>query len=230
MTCEELTALFGGSPAPEDPEAARAHARELAERHDGDITRLIERVAAQIGLDAATHEVDALLAELDTSRWHLQARREVLINYIGFPFWDILTYSVTSWRDLGEFDEIRVDRISPEDARTVARGGHRLKGTQFMHFGAFFSRAFRENDYLLGRLQAIDRLIDIVCDSAGREALAGVDVQALKRQAFELVLHREEPHLPHVRSLVDELRAELCGAAKHASGITTGPVGDTQER
>jgi patatin-related protein len=214
MTCEELKALFGGSPAPEDPTALRDYARELAERHDVGITQLIERLAAQIALDAATHEVDTLLAELDTTQWHPQARRDVLINYIGFPFWDILTYSVTSWRDLGEFDEIRVDRISPEDARTVARGDHRLKGTQFMHFGAFFSRAFRENDYLLGRLQAIDRLIDIVCDSAGREALAGVDVQALKRQAFEHVLQREAAHLPHVRPLVDALRSELCSAAE----------------
>lgn len=214
MTCEELQALLGASPAPEDPNAVRDYARALAERHDDDITRLIERLAAQIALDAATDEVDTLLAQLDTARWHPQARHEVLVNYIGFPFWDILTYSVTSWRDLGEFDEIRVDRISPEDARTVARGGHRLKGTQFMHFGAFFSRAFRENDYLLGRLQAIDRLIDIVCDSAGREALVGVDVQALKRQAFEHVLGREEAHLPHVRALVDALRSELCSAAR----------------
>ena len=94
-----------------------------------------------------------------------------------------------------------------------AMGDTGLKGTQFMHFGAFFSRAFRENDYLLGRLQAIDRLIDIVCDSAGREALADVDVQALKRQAFEHVLRREEAHLPHVRSLVDSLRSELCRTA-----------------
>ena len=133
------------------------------------LTGLIERLAAQIDLDAATHDVDLLLARLDPAQWHPQARREVLVNYIGFPFWDVLTFSVTSWRDLGEFDEIRVDRISPEDARTLRRGAAAgtLKGTAFLHFGAFFSRAFRENDYLWGRLHAIDRLIDIVCDSAG---------------------------------------------------------------
>jgi hypothetical protein len=94
-----------------------------------------------------------------------------------------------------------------------------------MHFGAFFSRAFRENDYLLGRLQAIDRLIDIVCDSAGREALAGVDVRALKRQAFERALRTEEAHLPHVGQLIDELRLELCGAAENAPRVTVGPAG-----
>jgi len=53
------------------------------------------------------------------------------------------------------------------------------------HFAAFFSRAYRENDYLLGRLHAIDRLIDIVCDSGrvdpGRD---GIDIRALKKRAF----------------------------------------------
>jgi len=133
----------------------------------------------------------------------------------GFPFWDVLTLSVTSWRDLGEFDEIRVDRISPEDARTLARTKDppALRGTAFMHFGAFFSRAFRENDYLLGRLQGIDRLIDIVCDSAGAAALAQIDVAALKRRAFDLVLRAEEAHLPRARELIERLRAELVDAA-----------------
>jgi patatin-related protein len=217
MTCEELQGLFAASQTPEDPNAVRKHALEFAQRHEEAITRLIDRAAAQISLDAATHEVDTLLAELDMTRWALPARRELLVNYIGFPFWDILTLSVTSWRDLGEFDEIRVDRISPEDARTVARGGHSLKGTTFLHFGAFFSRAFRENDYLLGRLQAVDRLIDIVCDSAGHEALAGVDVEAIRRRAFEHVLRAEEAHLKHVPALVRELRAELCSGTNSSS-------------
>jgi hypothetical protein len=144
---------------------------------------------------------------------HLRTRAtasELLSTYKPSGLHRSKALSVTSWRDLGEFDEIRVDRISPEDARTVARGGHDLKGTAFLHFGAFFSRAFRENDYLLGRLQAIDRLIDIVCDSAGREALAGVDVEAIRRRAFEDVLRREEPHLVHVPALIRALRAELC--------------------
>ena len=149
----------------------------------------------------------------------------VLVNYIGFPFWDVLTFSVTSWRDLGEFDEIRIDRISPEDARTLGRGAAAaLKGTAFMHFGAFFSRAFRENDYLWGRLHAVDRLFDIVCDSAGPDALAELDVPAFKRHAFDLVLRAEEAHLPNVQALIADLRAELShlarapGAGQHSPG------------
>ncbi|RPI63793.1 MAG: DUF3376 domain-containing protein, partial [Lysobacterales bacterium] len=92
-----------------------------------------------------------------------------------------------------------------------------LRGTGFMHFGAFFSRTFRENDYLLGRLQAIDRIIDIVCDSAGTEAVATIDVAALKRRAFDLVLRAEEPHLPGVSALIERLRTELVGTVARAS-------------
>jgi patatin-related protein len=221
----ELRALFGAPLTAEQAGAIDAHARAFAAANEAALTGLIERLASEIDLDAATHDVDVLLAHLDPVQWHPQARREVLVNYIGFPFWDVLTFSVTSWRDLGEFDEIRIDRISPEDVRTLGRGAATaLKGTAFMHFGAFFSRAFRENDYLWGRLHAVDRLIDIVCDSAGSEALAELDVPALKRHAFELVLRAEEEHLPHVQGLIADLRAELAhmelpaGAGQHSTG------------
>ena len=45
-----------------------------------------------------------------------------------------------------------------------------LKGLQFNSFGAFFSRAYRENDYLWGRLHGADRLIDITLSTLPNEA------------------------------------------------------------
>ena len=67
--------------------------------------------------------------------------------------------------------------------------------------------SYRENDYLLGRLHALDRLIDIVCDSAGIDgAHDGVDVVALKRSGFTLILDSEEKHLTHSNDLVAALR------------------------
>jgi patatin-related protein len=215
VTCAELRELFGVGPTERQMAALDRYAADFAALHEPALTALIERLAADIDLDAATGELDALLARLDASQWPAAARREVLVNYVGFPFWDVLTLTVTSWRDLGEFDEIRVDRLSPADARTLARlkDAPVLRGTAFMHFGAFFSRAFRENDYLLGRLQAIDRIIDIVCDSAGADAAAGIDVAALKRRAFDLVLRAEEPHLTRVAALIERLRGELVETA-----------------
>jgi Protein of unknown function (DUF3376) len=153
-----------------------------------------------------------LLAGLDPRRWPAEARREVLINYLGFPFWDVLTFPLTSTREVGELHEILVDRISPQDARTLDgfNGAHSLKGIGFGHFAAFLSRAYRENDYLLGRLHAIDRLIDIVCDSARIDAAhEGIDVVALKKRAFTRVLDAEEPHLTESAGLIAALRRRV---------------------
>jgi patatin-related protein len=210
-TCSDLREVFAVPPTPEQMGRLDHYAEQFAADNEAALTRLLEHLADEIDLDAATHEIDVLLAGMDATRWPADARREVLVNYIGFPFWDVLTLAVTSWRDLGEFDEIRVDRISPEDAQTLTRidGPPTLRGTAFMHFGAFFSRAARENDYLLGRLQAIDRLIDIVCDSAGAEALGEIDVAGLKRRAFAIVLEAEGAHLTLVQPLVEQLRSAL---------------------
>lgn len=96
----------------------------------------------------------------------------------------MLTFSITNWRDLGELNEIRIDRISPEDAVAIRRG-NTLKGVNLGRFGGFFSRAHRENDYLWGRLHAVDRLIDIVCDAAlGRELDGQVDRDGLENQGL----------------------------------------------
>ena len=88
-----------------------------------------------------------------------------------------------------------------------------LKGIGFAHFAAFLSRAYRENDYLLGRLHAVDRLIDIVCDSAGPECMAKIDVPALKQRAFTQVLDAEEKHLRQSTDLIAALRR--CVAGNH---------------
>ncbi|HUN53049.1 MAG TPA: patatin-like protein [Candidatus Sulfotelmatobacter sp.] len=206
--------LFGEPPAAAEAKRMGDYAAGFIARRGGEIDRLIERMAAEINLDAATHDVDVLLASMDHKAWRPEIRREVLVNYLGFPFWDLLTFSVTNWRDVGEFDEIRVDRISPEDSHFLVNVGltEMLKGTSLGHFGAFFSRSYRENDYLLGRLHAVDRLIDIVCDSCGVDlATHGVDVPALKRRAFRTVLDTEEPHLPHIAGLIADLRRALAG-------------------
>ena len=149
------------------------------------IDRLIEQLAFEIGLDASTRELDDLLASLDPAKWHPEARREVLVNYLGFPFWDVLTFPITSAREIGELNEILIDRISPQDARALKGfdGIESLKGVGFGHFAAFLSRAYRENDYLLGRLHALDRLIDIVCDAAGIDAAKRSDRRAGTQEA-----------------------------------------------
>jgi patatin-related protein len=200
--------IFPAAPSPREMRNVSAYAAAFAARHADRLDRLIEMMAAQTDLDARTEDVDGLLAKMDSPPWHAQARREVLVNYLGFPFWDVLTFPFMSAYGFGEFNEILIDRISPHEATAVGSfHGISLKGTGFGHFAAFLSRGYRENDYLLGRLHALDRLIDIVCDSAGEECVKDrIDLRDLKRRAFMLLLEAEERHLPESGGLIAELR------------------------
>jgi patatin-related protein len=204
--------LFSTAPTAAQAKQVADYARVFVEHNANKLSSLIDRLAAEIDLDAGTEDVERLLARMDPAQWRPAARREVLVNFLGFAFWDILTFSVTNWRDVGEFDEVRIDRISPADVRTLREVGAvgNLKGTGFAHFSAFLSRAYRENDYLLGRLHAADRLIDIVCDAAGIEHPSNViDVAALKKRAFEVILDAEEAFLPRSVDLVAALRRSI---------------------
>ncbi len=200
--------IFRVAPSPTEVKEIGKYAQSFVTRHKIQIDLLIERLGLDIDLKASTRDMDVLLAEIDG--WPPRAMREVLVNYLGFPFWDVLTFPVLPWREAGEFNEIRVDRISAQDAIGIDRlGTFRLKGIAFNQFAAFLSRAYRENDYLLGRLHAIDRLIDIVSDAAGAEFRMRSDVAALKKRGFLRILDAEEPHLPTCAMMIAELRAAL---------------------
>ena len=106
----------------------------------------------------------------------------------------------------------QVDRISPNDATAIRRGGPHatLKGLQFNSFGAFFSRAYRENDYLWGRLHGADRLIDIVHSSVPADRrLAAERIAALKREAFRAILVEERGRLTAIEGLFADLEREI---------------------
>ena len=180
-------------PAEDDPEAAMI---ALAERLD---------------LKALDDQADAqLTATLDL--FPKPERRSLILNYLGFPFYDIATLPLLQGEGLDEFDPVKVDRISPDDATGIREGGAAatLKGIQFNSFGAFFSRAYRENDYLWGRLHGADRLIDITVSTLpeGSHLPAGT-VASLKRAAFRAILDEERPRLTAIAPLFEELDREI---------------------
>jgi hypothetical protein len=133
----------------------------------------------------------------------------MLRAYLGFPFYDIATLPMLQGEGLDEYDPIKVDRISPEDATAIRSGGVEatLKGIEFNSFGAFFSRAYRENDYLWGRLHGADRLTDIIL-SALPGPLA-TPVPELKRALFEAILDEEEGRLTSQGELIAQIRREI---------------------
>ena len=137
-----------------------------------------------------------------------ELRRRVLLAYLGFPFYDAATLPLLQNEGLTEFQAVKVDRISPEDARSIRTGGTpaTLRGTEFYNFGAFFSRAYRENDYLWGRLHGAERMIDLVASTV--DDFAAADLEEFKRRAFLAVLDEEEGRLKS-EGLVEGIRREI---------------------
>ena len=172
---------------------------------------LLDLLAARRNLESADAATDAAL-NAALANVPDAATRAILMGYLGYILYDIATLPLLQGEGLDEFDPIKVDRISPDDATTIRKGGAAatLKGIEFNNFGAFFSRAYRENDYLWGRLHGIDRLVDIVLSSMpGTLSAEQAEVLALKKKAFEAVLDAEAPRLKRIQPLIEELRAEI---------------------
>ncbi|PAX08525.1 patatin-like protein [Sphingomonas lenta] len=192
------------------PRAHRQLRRDIRRMRE-DAGPVLDRLAQSLDLarlDAETDErLSAALALLPR-----ETRRQLLLAYLGFPYFDTATLPLLQGEGLDEFDPIKVDRISPEDARSVREGGAAatLKGIQFGTFGAFFSRAYRENDYLWGRLHGAERMIDIAVSALPPgQHLAPGRVAAIKRDAFLAILAEEEPRLTAIPSLFESLRREI---------------------
>lgn len=177
--------------------------------HQGDhLNAFLVRVREQLDLVEHDAELDGILAEWCTEISDPLLMREILTAYLGFAYYDVLTYPMAQTRNMDALEAIKVDRIAVDDANTLRQGGARdlLKGVGFGSFGAFFSRRFRENDYLWGRLTAAERLVDIV-GSAVPEA-TDLDLPGFKKQLFLAILAAEAPHLTGIPELIAELEAD----------------------
>jgi len=184
---------------------------EAAAAVEKDASKALEQLAEARDLKQVDALADTYIAE-SLAELPKAERRAMLLAYLGYPFYDVATLPLLQGEGLGEFDPIKVDRISPNDATSIREGGAEatLKGIRFNSFGAFFSRAYRENDYLWGRLHGADRLIDIVVSAmAPGQSLAPGTVAHLKNEAFRAILDEEQSRLTAIPELFDELRGEI---------------------
>jgi len=169
----------------------------------------LNAIAERRQLEATDAVVDALLADA-FARMPEDSRRPALLAYLGFPFYDTVTLPLLRGEGLTEFDPVKVDRISPDDAPSIRSGGAAaaLRGVEFYNFGAFFSRAYRENDYLWGRLHGAERMVDLVASTVP-EGLPETELRQVKRALFLAVLDEEESRLRADPALVSGIREEV---------------------
>ncbi|WEK47026.1 MAG: patatin-like protein [Candidatus Andeanibacterium colombiense] len=195
--------------AREGPATLGDEFKPLAEKVLDDPGAVLDVLAEMRGLIALDTEIDRMLAEA-LARMPKPLRRRILFAYLGFPFYDVATLPLLRNEGLTEFDPIKVDRISPHDATSIRSGGTlaTLRGVEFYNFGAFFSRAYRENDYLWGRLHGAERMVDLVCSTVDG-ALADEEIARFKQRIFLAILDEEEPRLLADKTLVQGIRKEV---------------------
>jgi patatin-related protein len=186
----------------------------VARDFDHDPGAVLAAIARRRQLPATDLVVDGLLVQA-LEKMPRELKRRVLLTYLGFPFYDTVTLPLLRGEGSTEFEPAKVDRISPEDCNSIRRGGasSMLRGTEFYNFGAFFSRAYRENDYLWGRLHGAERMIDLIASTMPKGMELDPEMLAAhKMDAFHAVLDEEEPRLKADQGLIENLRAELSAA------------------
>lgn len=181
----------------------------IAEQVMADPGAMLEMLEAKRLLPDIDEQAELMLAEA-LAEMPKNLKRRMLLAYLGFPFYDVATLPLLRNEGLTEFDPVKVDRISPDDARSIREGGTRatLRGTEFYNFGAFFSRAYRENDYLWGRLHGAERMIDLLCSTVDKPIADDV-CKSFKRDAFHAILDEEQMASRCSQRLIDQIRSEV---------------------
>lgn len=170
---------------------------------------LIDCLAEQVALEEVDPAVESILT-MALEEMPRNLKRRMLLTYLGFPFYDVATLPLLQSDRLVEYNPVKVDRISPDDARSIREGGTQdtLRGIEFYNFGAFFSRAYRENDYLWGRLHGAERMIDLVCSTV-EDTVDEAVIRNAKRDAFLAILDEEAQAGRCQKGLLETLKAEV---------------------
>ncbi len=97
---------------------------------------------------------------------HAAARQRIATDYVVFPFVDLVVFPLMDSAKVAELIEIDVMRVSPRDTQLLAGVGDPLHGDELGAFAGFLKRRWRENDLLWGRLNAVERLVDLIARAA----------------------------------------------------------------
>ncbi|ABM36061.1 patatin-like protein [Polaromonas naphthalenivorans] len=183
---------------------------QFVSAHDSAISSLVKRLGIECDMARRNDDADAVLSSSLVLNLEPRCRSAILSGYLGYFYWDIILRPVVNALSLeaGPIEEILIDRISPDDfvSLTVPDTTRMLLGGTFAGFGGFLSRATRENDYLWGRLHAVDRLFDILASTVPANTRHEINFHALKKAAFERVIEEEAGRLRLIPDLVARLR------------------------
>ncbi|MEQ8858138.1 MAG: patatin-like protein [Pseudomonadales bacterium] len=168
---------------------------------------LLEGLAESLNLNQVDRELDQAFFDCYQRVTDDDLRETLVGDYLGFPVYDVLLGAPTALEGGPDpLTPIRVERISPADARSLDGAFDGLRCRNFMGFVGFFNRAYREHDYLWGRLNGAERVVDLLVHAAG-DAID--DPAALKRELFQTIVDRERERLGRCGDQLDRIQREI---------------------
>jgi patatin-related protein len=181
---------------------------------------ILNGLARTLGLEALDRELDRVFFEF-LEQLGSESLREALIgDYLGFPVYDVLLLAPGSLEGGPDpLTPIRVERISPADARSLGSVFGGLRCRRFMGFVGFFNREYREHDYLWGRLNGAERVVDLLAGVAG-DAID--DPASFKRRLFQTIIDRERHRLYRCDAELDRLQQHLIADGEAVDGVLLG--------
>jgi len=171
---------------------------------------------AQVGVQGSSRALWETLRD-GTGSWDQAPRAALLSRYVGFPVWDALIFPVISLAKLPQLTPITVQRFSPLDATCLgavnadgtakADPSAKLDGVSIGHFGAFFDQAWRENDYLWGRLDGAELAFRLLSRQSGTD----LDLTEYLQTALMAILTSEKDDLALVGKVWQALAVQVGG-------------------
>lgn len=182
----------------------------IVAQYGGMLTEIFNAVAGRfqdLGANENRKIAEAIMLLPDT------VRRRVARTLIAFPYNDVMVYPLME--TAGVTDPITVEtlRISPYDARIVGDRVTPLESAGFGAFKGFLSRRLREVDLLYGRLNGIERMVDLIINTAAKDP-GSPAMQDLRMRYTAAAMARaldeaDAAENTEIRPLVAELRRKL---------------------
>jgi patatin-related protein len=165
--------------------------------HEGTIEQLVAALREELW-----PRLGELVAAIYQAVLELRDRRDLLVRYVGFALFDAHLYPIEYSAGVGERDRVDVMRLSPRECELLRWPDPKVKGREYAHFGAFMKRAWRENDYLAGRLDGAERMISLLVgeEDEARRSWSG--------RVFRAILEEERASLRSSAKLIGDLEAQ----------------------
>jgi patatin-related protein len=214
-TRDQAAALFGPRVLTQD--GYLADPGTFAVREAGALGQLYQacvQQAGQVGVKGSSQLLWEALAS-NTRDWDQDSRAALLGRYVGFPVWDSLIFPVIALAKLPQLTPVTVQRFSPLDATCLqavdsqgvpkADPSAKLDGVSISHFGAFFDKSWRENDYLWGRLDGAELAMRLLSRQSGSD----LDLTGYLKSALSAILAAEKADLGLVAKIEQALATQI---------------------